>query len=291
MTQTEIEAFLAVCRQKNISRAAAELFISQSSLSTRIKILEQEVGCSLFLRRKGSHQVMLTEEGERFYQLSLQYQKIVCDMLAIAKRRKVLRVSAINSVATYLLPPVCERFMNDHPDIHLEIQDMTTAAACKKILREETDLAFTTGLPDAEQIRAEVILREPMILICAAGSRYPDRVGLDMLPVEKEIYVEWDYGFACWHQNLWGVGAVPQIRLEIMSQLQMFVMKKDVWAIVPYSAAKGLAPAGVRWLEPAFPLPDRELYVLQRRASDAESARLFLDCARQLWHEPPCPAG
>lgn len=89
MTNAGIEAFLIVCKQHSISKAAAELFISQSSLSIRLRTLEKEVGCPLFFRHKGSREMVLTEEGKRFYQLSLQYQDIVRSMLAIGNRKAV----------------------------------------------------------------------------------------------------------------------------------------------------------------------------------------------------------
>ena len=66
MTNAGIEAFLIVCKQHSISKAAAELFISQSSLSIRLRTLEKEVGCPLFFRHKGSREMVLTEEGKRF---------------------------------------------------------------------------------------------------------------------------------------------------------------------------------------------------------------------------------
>ena len=168
MTNAGIEAFLIVCKQHSISKAAAELFISQSSLSIRLRTLEKEVGCPLFFRHKGSREMVLTEEGKRFYQLSLQYQDIVRSMLAIGNRKSSLRLSALNSVSTYLLPPVYEQFMRDHPDIHLEIQDMTVEAACQSLLRGETDLAFTSDVPRTDTIRAELVMAEPMDLIWQA---------------------------------------------------------------------------------------------------------------------------
>ena len=209
MTNAGIEAFLIVCKQHSISKAAAELFISQSSLSIRLRTLEKEVGCPLFFRHKGSREMVLTEEGKRFYQLSLQYQDIVRSMLAIGNRKSSLRLSALNSVSTYLLPPVYEQFMRDHPEIHLEIQDMTVEAACQSLLRGETDLAFTSDAPRTDAIRAELVMTEPMALICAAGSCYSDGIGPDELPVRQEVYVEWTDEFARWHQELWGMDAVP----------------------------------------------------------------------------------
>lgn len=53
--------FLAVCQEKNISKAAASLHMAQPSLSKQIKDLEKELGVTLFTR--GRRQISLTEEG------------------------------------------------------------------------------------------------------------------------------------------------------------------------------------------------------------------------------------
>ena len=53
--------FLAVCQEKNISKAAENLHIAQPSLSKQIKDLEEELGVTLFAR--GHRQISLTEEG------------------------------------------------------------------------------------------------------------------------------------------------------------------------------------------------------------------------------------
>ena len=283
MTYAGIEAFLAVSRYQNISKAAAELYVSQSSLSIRLKNLEKELGCALFVRHKGSHEIVLTEEGRRFYQLSLQYQEIVRKMLTVGKQEEILRVSAINSVATYLLPPVYERFIKENPSIHIEFQDMTAKAACENLLQGGTDLAFTTDLPDMDQINAKIVLDEPMVLISAVASSYPNNVEKDMLPVRNEVYVEWSSEYALWHRDFWGSDVAPRVRLEIMGQLQMFAVKKDAWAIVPLSVAKGLGAADLRYLEPLFQIPNRKIYVLQRSTSDMAASCMFLDIVYQVW--------
>ena len=58
MTHVELDAFLAVCRHKNITKAAQELFITQSALSTRLKQLEEEIGCNLLIRQKGKRETL-----------------------------------------------------------------------------------------------------------------------------------------------------------------------------------------------------------------------------------------
>ena len=77
MTHLEIEAFLAICKHKTISKAATELFISQSTLSERLKTLEGKLNHTLLLRRKGIREITLTPEGHTFYKLALQYQELI----------------------------------------------------------------------------------------------------------------------------------------------------------------------------------------------------------------------
>ena len=59
-----LQYFLAVAREQSISSAAASLHLSQPTLSTQLKALEEELGKQLLIRRnKGSRKVLLTEEG------------------------------------------------------------------------------------------------------------------------------------------------------------------------------------------------------------------------------------
>ena len=67
MTSAEIYAFLTICEEMSISKAAAKLFISQASLSSKIKTLENELGYTLFLRGKGQRKIILTDEGRQFF--------------------------------------------------------------------------------------------------------------------------------------------------------------------------------------------------------------------------------
>lgn len=59
-----LQYFLAVAREQSISAAAQSLHLSQPTLSTQLKALEQELGRQLLIRgTKGSRKVTLTEEG------------------------------------------------------------------------------------------------------------------------------------------------------------------------------------------------------------------------------------
>ena len=77
ITHSGIEAFLSICRSKSITRAAEDLFICQSSLSVRLKTLETELGTTLFSRKKGQREIVLTKSGKEFYEIALEYEKVL----------------------------------------------------------------------------------------------------------------------------------------------------------------------------------------------------------------------
>ena len=63
MDHKDITIFLELVRCRNISKTAENLYLSQSAVSSRLKALEEEMGCQLVLRSKGQRSVELTRQG------------------------------------------------------------------------------------------------------------------------------------------------------------------------------------------------------------------------------------
>ena len=282
MTNAEIEAFLTICEYGSISKAAEKLFISQSSLSTKIKTLENKMGCALFVRGKGLRGIHLTEEGRRFLELAIKYQKIIDEMMEIGKTNKTpkLRVSSINSMGTYLLTPAYENFLQKMPDVVLEIQDMATDSVYISMENGFTDLGFTVSRRENRKTVTYPAFSEPMVFICPYNADYPDVIELNMLDIKNEVYIYWFDEFDKWHKDAFGPNAIPQLQLEIMSQLEFFVTKNKNWAIAPKSVACGLARDNkVKICSLAFDVPNRVTYcVYVPDKSKAAIIKCFLGC-------------
>ncbi|MBR4304546.1 MAG: LysR family transcriptional regulator [Clostridia bacterium] len=289
MTHTEIEAFFAICRHKSISGAAADLYITQSSLSTRLKTLEDALGCPLLIRGKGKRDITLTAQGQAFYDLALQYRDILQKMSSVGRSTlsEKLRVSAINSVGNYLLPPVLDRFIEKYPHIPLTVQDMEAENACISIIRGQTDMAFSTAKVQNDQIVATPFLNDPFTLICSADAPYSDNVTIEQLSVWDEVYIKWSADYEFWHQSAFGSHYMPQISLELMGQIELFVSKTGKWALVPRSiAARVCRDGSVRQCTPAFSVPDRSIYILRHRDNtDTPTIKLFMDTAHEVFEE------
>ncbi len=289
MTDSEVAAFLAVCRCGSITKAAEQLYINQSSLSTKIKILENEVGCPLIERNKGARRLNLTDEGRRFYKMALKYEELVDEMLSVGRKNApvTLRISSINSTGTYIFSPVYKKFMSAMPDIVLDVQDMVTKAAYKSIEDGMTDIAFTVEKLEIKKTMTYPVFSEQMIFVCQRDSDYPETVGLGDIDIKNEIYSKWNDEFVDWHDEVFGAEAVPLIRLGLMSQLEFFIKKKNAWAIVPASAACALEKSGsIERRNMSFDIPKRVTYCTRvPNKAKANAANCFMDCLKSTLEE------
>lgn len=285
MTDGGIECFLAVCRCKTVSKAADMLFITQSSLSTKLKNLENELGGALFNRRRGSREMTLTPAGQRFYELALQHEELHRKMLRVCKnQRQQLRVSSLNSLGTYLLPEVYGRFMEQYPGVELQIQDMEIEAASRSLLGGSTDIAFISGKTDNVQLLQTPVFREAMAVICSK-SLPVEEADFNWLKAYQELYIEWNTGFAQWHQK--NIGSDHSLlTISIMAHLRQFMSVKECWAIVPMSVAMGLQKdCSIRILKGPTALPFRDISMLT--AENKPSIESFVQCLRDTLHQHP----
>ena len=283
MTISEIECFLSICEHKTVSRAAEALYITQPSLSSRLKTLERELGGELFIRKKGSREMSLTAAGKEFYNLALQYEELIRQMHTVFDRQpQKLRVSSLNSLDTFLLPQVYERFLQDYPEIELEIQDMELQLASRSIHNSDTDIAFTTGNSNDNSLKQTLAFCEPMVIVCNAELRLDTPVRPEQLLKRQEVHIEWSSDFTKWHNKVL-CDAHPKLTVSIMAHLKQFLEHKPCWAIVPISVAQGLSQDGnVKIIPTSFDLPPRKVSLIT--AIDAEknlAIKYFYNCLKE----------
>ena len=103
MTNQDIETFFAVLDHGTMTAAAEALFITQPSLSARLKSLEDQVGAPLFHRGKGQRRITLTDAGQHFLPLARRWQNLLSETqtFAAAEQREFLHVIAAYTANQY----------------------------------------------------------------------------------------------------------------------------------------------------------------------------------------------
>jgi len=120
----DVQAFLAVARERSFTKAAAKLGVSQSALSHTIRGLETRLGLRLLTRTTRS--VSPTEAGERLlHTLGPRFEEIETELAALSEFRETpagtIRITATGYAADTILWPKLMKFLRQYPDIKVEI--------------------------------------------------------------------------------------------------------------------------------------------------------------------------
>lgn len=120
----DLVAFVAVARERNFTRAAARLGLSQPALSHTIRKLEERLGLRLLTRTTRS--VSLTPAGERLFDsVATRFDDIEQDLAVLTALREkpagTVRISTIDFVADHVLWPKLAPLLREYPDIKVEI--------------------------------------------------------------------------------------------------------------------------------------------------------------------------
>ena len=115
--------------EKSFSRAAQNLYISQPSLSARVKKVEEQIGFPLFDR--STNPLQLTEVGkayieaaEEIFQIEQRMENYINNLSTL--KTGSLSIGASNLFAAYVLPPIITSFKQKFPDVDIQITEGNT---------------------------------------------------------------------------------------------------------------------------------------------------------------------
>lgn len=146
--------FLAVAREQSISAAAESLHLSQPTLSTQLKQLEDELGKQLLVRgTKGSRKVTLTEEGmilrRRAEEIAELVRKTECEVSSCDKAIEGdVSIGAGESEVIRLLARAADRLNSKHPAIHYHISSGNSVFVLEQLNKGLIDFGLVYGQVD-----------------------------------------------------------------------------------------------------------------------------------------------
>lgn len=147
-TLQQLRILKAVATEKNFTKAASILYISQPSLSKQIKNLEKNLDTLLINRER--NKLSLTENGKVLLQYSERILALCeesCRALIDLKNgeRGNLTVGASQTIGTYLMPRILALFAQNYPQIDLKVQVNSSRIIAKNIINREIDIAVVGG--------------------------------------------------------------------------------------------------------------------------------------------------
>jgi len=157
ITFRQLEIFIAVAETKQVTRAAKNLYLTQSAVSMALSELESQLSGPLFDRHGRS--LLLNDRGRYLLPLAKEiiYQVVNVESMLTEQRDSVagsLKVVASSTIGNYVLPYLIGSFMRLHPEAHIDMLVANTLIAEKMVQKGEADLGFVEGGIGVDSLRA-----------------------------------------------------------------------------------------------------------------------------------------
>jgi DNA-binding transcriptional LysR family regulator len=168
-----VRGFDAAARHLSFTKAAAELFLTQSAISRQIKSLEEHLGVALFQRRHRA--LVLTEAGRHFHQAAGDALRLLQEAAVRIRggaARRLTLSTTIGFASLWLIPRLND-FRARYPDIDIRIDANNRLI---DLARDEVEVAIRYCTPDLAPAGAQRLFGEQVIVVCSP--RLADKPGL-----------------------------------------------------------------------------------------------------------------
>ena len=189
MNLRDLRYLVALADHKHFGRAAAASFVSQPTLSTQIRKLEEELGVTLIER--APRRVLLTDVGrevaERARRIAAEVEQLKeCARRTLDPEAGTVRLGLFPTLAPYLLPHVVPPIRARFPRLELLLVEEKTEDLLR-ILREGRLDAAVLALPiHDDQLHVEPLFEEPFVLAVPHGHRLSNRQSLRVRDIARE---------------------------------------------------------------------------------------------------------
>ncbi len=169
----QLEAFTATAEYGSFTRAAEELYLTQSTVSAHILALEEAMGVQLILRG-ARRKLTLTEEGRRVYGAArdiLDRCRLLQDPMA-AEGRVELSVGASTVPAQYLLPGLLSGFLQRHGESRFLLRRGDSAQVHGLLSQGEVRIGVVGAAPDRRTFTCQTLCEDRLVLVTAPTQRF-----------------------------------------------------------------------------------------------------------------------
>jgi LysR family hydrogen peroxide-inducible transcriptional activator len=277
MNLRDLSYLVALAEHRHFGRAAEASFVSQPTLSTQIRKLEDELGVALVERTP--RKVLLTETGREIARRARGVLSQVDEIKSIAQRTRdpesgTIRLGIFPTLGPYLLPHVIPHLRQRFPRLELLLREEKTEQILS-MLREGTLDAGILALPmHDESLHVEFLFEEPFVLAVPDNHPLAGRQCLKMEDLSDQNLLLLEDGHCLRDQalevcHLAGAGEKTGFRATSLETLRQMVSANVGITLMPILAVKPpVAQSGnVRLIEFESPAPSRRIAMVWRKSS------------------------
>jgi DNA-binding transcriptional LysR family regulator len=249
-----LESFVAVVENGSVAEAARLLGVTPAAIAQRIKALENEIGTRLVSR--AGRNVRPTEAGAAIFEQARLVVRAAADLKTLLSKSLAgkLRLGAVATAITGLLPEILTRMGQQYPDIQINIVPGLSSQLHPKVLEGDLHAALINqpSQPISKDCEWEVLREEPLIVLAPASMAHmPPH---ELLATQPFIRYRRNECGRLADDYLRHIGVQPKMMFELdgLDAIALMVERGLGVSLVPdwRTAAEGLAVA-------RLPVPDQ----------------------------------
>lgn len=273
----DVETFLEIASTGSFSAAASRLHVTQSTVSSRIKALEDELDRPLFVRGRG---------GARLSPAGLQFQRYAVHLVQAWEQARqeialpvgytsLLGLGAQVSLWERLIPRWIPWMRDQVPDVALRVEANYSDTLMDLLIGGLLDIAVMYGPRAVPGFRIETLLEERLIMV----STQPRNLG-DGWP-DDYVYIDWGDLFRSYHSEAFDQGAVSPISFGLGALGLRYILDRGGTGYFPIRVARALLEQGTLFQVQGAPTFRRPVYMVYRdTAEERDVERLALEGLR-----------
>ena len=244
MNQADIETFLMLVKTRNITKTAESLYVSQPTVSHRLKLLEEELGVPLLIRKKGYKKVELTPKGEEFVVIAQRWLSLMKEtmLLKTAGEEMHLSVASTDTLNSCIFKDLYRSILHDtNLNLKLNISTHYSYEIYELLEKRTVDVGFVYHHLHYKNIISEPVLREKMYVVQEWDSAIrKDQINIEELDPDNEVAFVWENNYQIWHEQMISKGKRNSLEVDIYSLFSEFLRDKGRWAIAPVTVVNRL---------------------------------------------------
>jgi LysR family hydrogen peroxide-inducible transcriptional activator len=246
MNLRDLKYLIALADHRHFGRAAAASFVSQPTLSTQIRKLEEELGVALVER--APRKVMLTPVG---LDIAERARRIVADveqMKEAARRSRrpeagTVRLGIFPTLGPYLLPHVVPGIRQRFPELQLLLVEEKSELLLARLRDGRLDAAILAEPVHDDQLHGEFLFEEPFLLAVPEQHRFAQRSTLSIADLADEDLLLLEDGHCLRQQtldvcHLSGASEKTEFRATSLETLRQMVAANVGMTLLPTLAVQ-----------------------------------------------------
>jgi LysR family transcriptional regulator, low CO2-responsive transcriptional regulator len=187
-----LEAFMYVVHLESIHKAAEALYLSQPTVTARIKTLEQDLGIELFLRKGRS--LTLSEEGKAFIPYAEQIIHTYQQGKKLLKKEdhpEELAIGANIITSQYFIPFALPLLKKAHPELRFKFITAPNEVLLEKLLQKQVDIAFMKDVSH-RGVQKQAFLDNSLKFVVYPGHsfQFEEKISVQQLANEPMVFFE-----------------------------------------------------------------------------------------------------